>query len=57
MVPPVMELIRNVTGVKVAVAVTVIGLRPGTRAGGFAEVFAAGEMVSVPAPQLTVTHG
>jgi len=54
-VPPVTAVIRNVSGVKLAVAVTVTGARPGTRAGGFADVLAAGEKVRVPAPQLTVT--
>ena len=54
-VPPVMAVIKKVIGVKFAVAVIVIGLRPGNRAGGLTDVLAAGEMLSVPAPQLTVT--
>jgi hypothetical protein len=54
-VPPVIAVIKNVTGVKLAVAVTVMALRPGTRVGGFTDVSAGGEIVSVPVAQLTVT--
>src|SRR5438445_10146778 len=54
-VPPVTAVIRNVSGVKLAVAVTVTGARAGTRAGGLADVLAAGEKVRVPVAQLTVT--
>ena len=56
-VPPVNCCISGVTGVNVLVANTVMALRPGTRRGGLRPVLAAGLMISVPAAQLTLTHG